>query len=57
MKKERWSSDEKLEIVLDLTETARLDQLRYATMAEVCNRHGISQTTYYKWRDRLVCCK
>ncbi|MFP4459914.1 MAG: transposase, partial [Candidatus Zixiibacteriota bacterium] len=23
------------------------------TMAEVCNRHGISQTTYYKWRDRL----
>lgn len=46
MKKKRWSSDEKLEIVL---EGMRAD----TTMAEVCNRHGISQTTYYKWRDRL----
>jgi len=46
MKKRRWSSDEKLEIVL---EGMRED----TTMAEVCNRHGISQTTYYKWRDRL----
>ncbi|MFP4459299.1 MAG: hypothetical protein ACLFSQ_06910 [Candidatus Zixiibacteriota bacterium] len=26
MKKKRWSSDEKLEIVLDLTETAKLTE-------------------------------
>ncbi len=46
MKKRNWSSKEKLEIVL---EGCRND----VSMSEVCNRHGISQTTYYKWRDKL----
>ena len=47
MKKKNRSSKEKLEIVLE--------GLRDDTVfAEVCNRHQISQTTHYKWRDKLL---
>ena len=46
MKKRILSSKEKLEIVL---EGLRGDTV----LAEVCNRHEISQTAYYKWRDQL----
>lgn len=46
MKRKRLSGEEKLAVVL---EGMRLD----TTLAEVCNRHQISQATYYKWRDRL----
>ena len=47
MSRHHLSSKEKLEIVL---EGMRSD----VSMTEVCNRHGNSQTAYYKWRDKLL---
>ena len=46
MKKQQRSSKEKLEIVLDGLRNGNV-------LAEVLNRHQVSQTTYYKWRDKL----
>ncbi len=46
MKQHKFSSKEKLEIVLSGIQKG-------SRLAEICNRHGISQTTYYKWRDKL----
>jgi len=41
------SPEEKLSIVLEgLRENANI--------AELCRRHGISQTSYYKWRDKFL---
>lgn len=40
------SIEEKLAIVLEgLKESANI--------SELCRRHGISQTSYYKWRDKF----
>jgi len=47
MNRRIWSSKEKLAIVLEGIQ-------RETTLAEVCNRHGISQAQYYKWRDKLL---
>jgi len=47
MKKRIWSGKEKLMIIL---EEMRED----TTIAEVCNRHQITQSQYYQWRDRLL---
>jgi transposase-like protein len=47
MNRRVWSSKEKLAIVLEGIQ-------RETTLAEVCNRHGISQNQYYKWRDKLL---
>jgi len=47
MKRRKWTSKEKLMIVL---ESLRGD----VSIAEVCNRHGISQSLYYTWRDKLL---
>ena len=47
MSRRKWSAEEKLKIVLE--------GLRGDTkIAELCNRHQISQTQYYQWRDRLL---
>jgi transposase-like protein len=47
MKRRKWSSTEKLQIVLE--------GLRGNTpLAELCNRHQIAQSQYYQWRDRLL---
>ena len=47
MKRRNWTAKEKLQIVLE--------GLRgESTIAELCTRHQISQTQYYKWRDRLL---
>ena len=41
------SPEEKLSIVLEgLSENANV--------SELCRRHGISQTSYYKWRDKFL---
>ena len=41
------SLEEKLSIVLEgLRENANI--------SELCRRHGISQTTFYKWRDKFL---
>ena len=47
MKRRNWTGKEKLTVVL---EGMRED----VTLAEVCNRHQITQSQYYQWRDRLL---
>ena len=47
MSNRTWRGREKLEIVLEgLRGTASL--------AELCNRHGMTRSQYYQWRDRLM---
>ena len=47
MKRKKWKSKEKLEIVLEGLKSQ-------CTVAELCNRYGIQQSMYYKWRDQLL---
>lgn len=47
MKRRKWSSSQKLQIVLEGLKTTM-------PLAELCNRHQISQSQYYQWRDRLL---
>jgi len=47
MKRRKWSSTEKLQIVLEGLKGA-------APLAELCTRHQISRSQYYQWRDRLL---
>ena len=47
MNRRQWKPEEKLQIVLEgLKEST--------TLTELCNRHQISQTQYYQWKDRLL---
>jgi len=47
MKKRNWSVEEKLAIVLEGLKEKR-------SVAEICREHGISQTLYYRWRDKFL---
>ena len=47
MKRKKWKSKEKLEIVLEGLKNQ-------CSVAELCNRYGIKQSMYYKWRDQLL---
>ena len=47
MQRRQWTSKEKLTIVLQGLKGE-------ISIAELCNRHQISQSQYYKWRDRLL---
>jgi transposase len=47
MPKSNWSVNDKYTIVL---ESLKSD----TTIQSVCNKYGISQTTYYKWRDKFL---
>lgn len=47
MKARKWTSDEKLAIVLEGLKEKR-------SVAEICREHRISQTLYYRWRDRFL---
>jgi len=46
-KPSQLSVEERLSLVL---ESLRPD----ASIADLCRKHGISQTTFYKWRDRFI---
>lgn len=47
MERRKWTGQQKLQIVLEgLKGTIPL--------AELCNRHQITQAQYYQWRDRLL---
>ena len=46
MRRSRFSVEEKLAIVLE--------GIRGGKVAEICRRYGISQTMYYRWRDRFL---
>lgn len=47
MKEKKWTIDEKLEIVLEGIKGQK-------QIAEICREHQVSQTQYYKWRDRFL---
>ena len=47
MEHRKWDSKTKFQIVLEGLKTD-------ANVTEVCNRHQISQTQYYKWRDQFL---
>jgi len=47
MKKRNWSAEEKLAIVLEGLKEKR-------SVAEICREHQISQTLYYRWRDKFL---
>lgn len=47
MKRRNWTTEEKLAVVLE-----GLNQRR--SVAEICREHEISQTIYYRWRDRFL---
>jgi len=47
MKRRNWTVEEKLGVVLEgLNQTS--------SVAEICRRHEISQTLYYRWRDKFL---
>lgn len=47
MKRRNWTTEEKLAVVLE-----GLNQRR--SVAEICREHEISQTIYYRWRDKFL---
>ena len=47
MKRRKWSSQQKLMIVLEGLKNK-------VPLAELCSGHQINQAQYYKWRDRLL---
>ena len=47
MKNRKWTGKQKLAIVLE----GFKEQL---SVAELCNKHEIGQSQYYKWRDQFL---
>ena len=47
MKQRKWAAEEKLAIVMEGLRGSR-------PVAEICREHKISQTLYYRWRDRFL---
>lgn len=47
MEYRKWDSKTKLRIVLEGMKSN-------GNLSELCNRYQISQTQYYKWRDKLL---
>lgn len=41
-----WKAEEKLAIVLE--------GLKGASVKEICTRHGVAETQYYRWRDQAM---
>lgn len=46
MKKRHWSSEQKLQIVMQ--------GIKGRAVSEICNEYQISQGQYYKWRDQFL---
>jgi len=47
MKRRKWSSEQKLKIVLE-------DLSGQIEISNLCNKYQISQTLYYRWRAQLL---
>ena len=47
MKQRKWTAEEKLAIVLEGLKEKR-------SVADICREHKISQTLYYRWRDKFL---
>lgn len=47
MKTRKWTTEEKLAIVMEGLKEKK-------SVAEICREHQISQSLYYKWRDKFL---
>jgi len=47
MKTRKWTSEEKLAIIMEGLKGTK-------SVADICREHQISQTLYYKWRDKFL---
>lgn len=47
MKLRKWAAEEKMAIVLEGIKGQK-------SVAEICREHQISQTLFYRWRDRFL---
>jgi transposase-like protein len=47
MKRRNWTVDEKLAIVVEGLKEKR-------SVSDICREHRISQTLYYRWRDKFL---
>jgi len=47
MKQRKWTAEEKLGIVMEGLKEKR-------SVSEICREHQISQTLYYRWRDKFL---
>lgn len=47
MKQRRWTAEEKVAIVMEGLKEKR-------SVADICREHKISQTLYYRWRDKFL---
>lgn len=47
MARRRWTKEEKLQIVLSGLKDG-------VSVADLCRRHGISQTLYYQWKKKFL---
>lgn len=47
MKQRRWTAEEKVAIVMEGLKERR-------AVADICREHKISQTLYYRWRDKFL---
>ena len=47
MKQRKWTGDEKLAIVMEGLKDKK-------SVVDICREHQVSQTLYYKWRDRFL---
>jgi transposase-like protein len=47
MKQRKWTADEKLAIVMEGVKDKK-------SVVDICREHQVSQTLYYKWRDRFL---
>ena len=47
MKRSNWTTEEKLSVVLEGLNGSK-------SVSEICREHGISQTLYYRWRDKFL---
>ncbi len=46
MKKRQWSSEQKLQIVMQ--------GIKGRVVSEICSEHQIGQSQYYLWRDQFL---
>jgi transposase-like protein len=44
----------KTEQIIDILRQAHADLAKGSTVQQVCNRVGISEQTYYRWRNRYA---
>jgi transposase-like protein len=47
MKQRKWTAEEKLAIVMEGLKEKR-------SVTDICREHKISQTLYYRWRDKFL---